>query len=334
MRKVLVFGNGLGMSISPVAYDLRTVMTRVWGGDTLSDEQRQLMNACLPEDVSQPTSEEQLATLQDTVAACETLLAIRPSSNQHWLTQQGQNFPDAVHRFAFEVAREMYIATHVEEGVEGEACKLPPDFSGPLSEFVRLSQSHVATLNYDGLLSTAFHSAGLLGKKNPVLRDGFIDDTFSRTNLFRKGELGGWYMHLHGSPLFRDKGKETFGKLSERSLKRDTSRLINVGNHVVLTHALQKPNVISGSELLQTYWEFLRLAIDEAAEVILLGYSGNDNHLNRLVAQRAADKPIRVVEWLGAGAATIREPFWRTQLGGNNVTLVQKENVLDFVDWG
>ena len=107
----------------------------------------------------------------------------------------------------------------------------------------------------------------------------------------------------------------------------------NVGTHIVLTHALQKLSVISGSILLGTYWEFLRLAIDEAKEVILLGYSGNDNHLNRLIAQRAAEKPIRVVEWLGAGAAAMREPFWRSQLGGDNVTLIQKEDVLLFTDW-
>ncbi|WP_145916912.1 hypothetical protein [Erythrobacter sp. QSSC1-22B] len=333
MRKLLIFGNGLGMSISPLAFDLRLVMTKVWRGQFLSDEQRELMMACLPAGLTEPSSEDQLATLQEIVAACETLLKIRSEGPQHWLTEQGQDFPNAVQRFAFEVSRAMYVAKHPHGLNEGESCGLPGHFAGPLNEFVRTSQSHVATLNYDGLLVRSFRQAELFNGAPPILRDGFVDDTFARTNLFREGEFGGWYMHLHGCPLFRDKGVETFGKLSEASLRRDTSRLKGVGTHVVLTHAMQKPSVISASRLLETYWEFLRLAIDEASEVVLLGYSGNDNHLNRLIAQRAADKPIRVVEWLGAGAATLREPFWKTQLGGNNVTLVQKEDVLLFTDW-
>lgn len=291
------------------------------------------MSDCLPEGLSQPSSEDQLATLQEIVAACETLLTIRTDEDRHWLTAHGKQFPNAVHRFAFEVSREMYVAKHSDGPREGEGCQLPPDFAGSLCEYVRNREAHVATLNYDGLLLKSFRSAGLFDGASPILRDGFVDGSFSRTNLFRQEETGGWYMHLHGCPLFRDKGTNSFGKLSERSLTRDTSRLVNVGNHIVLTHALQKPSVIGASALLETYWEFLRLAIDEAAEVILLGYSGNDNHLNRLVAQRAADKPIRVVEWLGAGRADIREPFWRTQLGGNNVELVQKENILLFSDW-
>lgn len=333
MRKLIIFGNGLGMSISPQAFDLRLVMTRVWRSKCLTDEQRELMRACLPEGLAQPTSEDQLATLQEMVAACEKLLTIKSNGDQHWLTAQGREFPAAVHRFAFEVSREMYVAKHLQGPLEGELCELPLEFAGNLSAFVRASQSHIATLNYDGLLLKTFRQTGLFDGTSPTLRDGFVDNTFSRTNLFRQAEVGGWYMHLHGCPLFRDKGVETFGKLSERSLIRDTSQLKNVGNHIVLTHALQKPGVISASPLLETYWEFLRLAIDEASEVILLGYSGNDNHLNRLIAQRAAEKPIRVVEWLGAGTATIREPFWRTQLGGNNVNLVQKEDVLLFSDW-
>ena len=333
MRKALVFGNGLGMAVSPHAFDLRNVMTRVWRGTCLTNDQRRLMSACLPEGLTQPSSEDQLATLQEIVAACETLLTVRSNDDQHWLTEQGQQFPNAVYRFAFEVSKEMYTAKHAEGPKEGEACSLPAEFSSPLCDFVRTSQSHVATLNYDGLLLKSFRNAELFSGPLPSLRDGFVEGTFSRTNLFRETETGGWYMHLHGCPLFRSKGLEKFEKLSEITLNRNTSRLVNVGQHIVLTHAQQKPSVISGSALLETYWEFLRLAIDEASEVLVLGYSGNDNHLNRLIAQRAAEKPIRVIEWLGAGTAAIREPFWKTQLGGNNVTLVQKENVLLFTDW-
>jgi hypothetical protein len=57
-----------------------------------------------------------------------------------------------------------------------------------------------------------------------------------------------------------------------------------------------------------------------------------DTHLNQLIAQKRGDKPVRVVEWLGAGYEDLRAPFWAAQLGGP-VKLTLKEDVLNFADW-
>lgn len=333
MRKLAIFGNGLGMAIAPNAYELRAAMSQVWFEDILSDNHRDLIRTCLPEGKTRPSSENELARLQDTVAACETLLDLPAAGINHWLTDCGQQFPAAVQRFAFEVSRKIFNATYDAGDLVGDPCRIPTSFANPLTNFVEDSQSHIATLNYDALLSSTLSDAGLLSEQDGLLRDGFIDGLFTRSNLFRPSERGGWYMHLHGSPLFRGKGKNRFTKLAPSTLRKDTRNLLNVGAHIVLTHASQKSRVIAASEILDTYWEFLRLALDEAREVILFGYSGNDIHLNQMIAQRAAEKPIRVVEWLGAGKAEIREPFWRGQLGGQNVELVQKEHVLNFADW-
>jgi hypothetical protein len=90
--------------------------------------------------------------------------------------------------------------------------------------------------------------------------------------------------------------------------------------------------MIEASEILQRCWQFLRRAIDESAEIVLFGYSGNDTHLNQLIAQKRSSKLVRVVEWLGAGFEDVRKPFWDEQLGGE-VSLVLKEDILTFTDW-
>lgn len=332
MRKVFIFGNGLGMSISPDAYNLTSVMSDVWENGDLDDAQKGLISTCLPTGAERPTSEEQLATLQDTVGACEVLLGVRDTGAGHWLSEQGRQFPDAVRRFSFLVARGMFLAKHPTGNNIGQRCILPAEFLQPLVDQIQASQSHVATLNYDGLLSSALSDAGLFDGSNPTMLDGFSGSKFDRTNLFRKNSHGAWYLHLHGCPLFVDKGTTTIGKIFPGSLVGKPGSPKRVGKHIVLTHFKHKPKIIETSDILSVYWEFLEMAIDESEEVLMFGYSGNDAHLNRLISQVRGNKSIRVVEWLGAGNRTLRQAFWKEQLGGD-VDLNLLEDVLTFRGW-
>lgn len=332
MRKVFIFGNGLGMSISPDAYNLTSVMTDVWENGDLDNVQKGLISTCLPTGAERPTSEEQLATLQETVGACEVLLGVRDTGAGHWLSEQGRQFPDAVRRFSFLVARGMFLAKHPTGDNTGQSCSLPAEFLQPLVAQIQENQSHVATLNYDGLLSSALSDAGLFDNSNPKMLDGFTDSRFNRTNLFRKNNHGAWYLHLHGCPLFVDKGQSTIRKISPGSLVGKPGSPKRVGRHIVLTHFKHKPKIIDASEILGVYWEFLEMAIGESEEVLMFGYSGADAHLNRLISQVRGEKSIRVVEWLGAGNRTLRQAFWKEQLGGA-VDLTLLEDVLTFRDW-
>lgn len=332
MRKVFIFGNGLGMSISADAYNLTSVMSDVWDNGDLDDGQKGLISTCLPSGAQRPTSEEQLAILQDTVGACEVLLGARDTGAGHWLSEQGRQFPDAVRRFAFLVARGMFLAKHPSGQTIGQKCALPTHFLQPLVNHIRSNQTHIATLNYDGLLSSALSDAGLFDGPNPYMLDGFVESKFDRTNLFRKNKHGAWYLHLHGCPLFVDKGSSMIRKLSPGSLIGKPGSPKRVGKHIVLTHFKHKPKIIETSDVLRIYWEFLEMAIDESEEVLMFGYSGNDAHLNRLISQLRGEKNIRVVEWLGAGNRTRRQAFWKEQLGGN-VNLALLEDVLSFGDW-
>ena len=320
------------MAISPNSYSLPSVMKSAWDDAALNASQKSLIAACLPNGNDRPTSEEQLATLQDTVSACEVLLGVRGTGKGHWLSQEGQRFPEAVHKFSYLVARRMHLAEHGEGDLKGTKCILPNDFAAALSSAIRRSNSHVATLNYDGLLSSLLSTENILGGSDAILRDGFVDLKFDRQNLFRKNRAGGWYLHLHGSPLFADREKAKPYKLADASLVSSIKILKNVGRHIVLTHFKHKPKIIETSEILSTYWEFLDLAIDESDGIVLFGYSGNDLHLNRLIAQQRSQKHVLVVEWLGAGNKALRGRFWAEQLGGA-VELKLLEDVLTFSEW-
>ncbi|WP_197524352.1 SIR2 family protein [Novosphingobium resinovorum] len=315
------------MALAPEVFSLYSAMSKVWDGDIISYDQKQLIRSCLPEEADRPVSEEQLGQLQETVSACEKLLRIRPNHPGHWLSSQGQAFPDAVHRFAFEVARHIFNA----ETSSGTPYSLPQNFCDNLTSFIRKTESHVATLNYDGLLSSAFEQAEILTKSG-ALRDGFLNEKFDKSNLFRKSEQGSWYLHLHGCPLFSSPDKSKITKLKRSSLRRSSSGLKNVGRHIVLTHAVHKRSIIDSSEILKIYWEFLKIAIDESDEIVLFGYSGNDIHLNQIINQRRKSKKVRVIEWLGAGFEDARVEFWDSQLGGNT-ELVLKEDILTFSNW-
>lgn len=75
-----------------------------------------------------------------------------------------------------------------------------------------------------------------------------------------------------------------------------------------------------------------RKAISESDEIILVGYSGLDIHLNQLLHVMLDSKAIRVVEWSGCDSYENRIKFWSDELG-LEPELIHLENVLEFTDW-
>lgn len=230
-------------------------------------------------------------------------------------------FPKAVGRYLHKVATNL----HLYHGV------LPESFLHPLFAFLRATCSNIATLNYDRLLYGALVDDGLLAGYNGYLVDGMWDDGFDADNLIRKfGNNFGYYLHLHGSPLFYDTPQGVTKKLT-----RDRLDMSHDGgaNHIVLTHVRHKTSVIDASNVLSTYWTYLHNSLHESVEIIVFGYSGLDTHLNRVIAAYAQSRDIRIIEWEGAGLLAQRQAFWRSCLGTNNFQLIQLENILDFIGW-
>lgn len=318
-RKTVIFGNGLGMALDSTSFSLDKALGRVWDDESiLSEEQKQLICSCLPDNrVGRPQGEEELDKLQLALSACDFLLGIR-GSRIHWLSDDGQQFPIAVRKLIYNTAKQFHQTTN----------RLPDSFLQPFCDFIRETQSHIGTLNYDNLLYRSMVNDKLLDGYRGALVDGFHGTGFRRENLQRKfGKTFGYYLHLHGSPLFVDRDGQTI-KLHQFDVQKQTD---TISSHIVLTHFRHKPTVISASHLLLSYWQLLLEAINESSEVILFGYSGSDDHLNAIVKSRST-KPVKVVEWSGAGAETERLSYW-TDVLGREPELIQVVNILDFTAW-
>lgn len=197
-------------------------------------------------------------------------------------------------------------------------------------DFVKKTKSHVATLNYDKLLYDEFISAKICDGFSGQLVDGFPDSGFDGSCLVRKySKSFGYYMHLHGSPLFRDKGNVTY-KLATSDISKGN---IFGSKHIVLTHIPHKPSVITASEVLSTYWNYLILSLSEVEEIILFGYSGCDTHLNKILKMYANSKTKRIVEWDGDSFTDQqRQNFWNGELG-NKVILNRMPDITQFIAW-
>lgn len=255
--------------------------------------------------------------LQLVVSSCD-FLGRMGRGGAHWLSEYGQPFPAAVRKLLYQTA----LQFHQRE------MALPMDFAKPLAAFLHASQSHVATLNYDNLLYQRMIEAHVLNGYAGALVDGLLPSGFSPENLERRwGRNFGYYLHLHGSPLFVDHD-DVVRKLAQAELRADGDV---VGSHVVLTHVKHKPTVIAASRLLRSYWQHLELALGESEEVILFGYGGADTHLNELLELRSPET-VRVVEWEGSGEQGQREAFWMEVLG-KEVVLIRMENILQFSAW-
>lgn len=321
-RKTLIFGNGLGMALDPTFFSLDEAIGRVWDGVGVLDEPtRALVRRCLvPDgDADRPHGEEDLDHLQLVVSACE-LLCRTGTGDIHWLSELGRTFPTAVRKFLYKTA----IHFHQYDRA------LPESFTSPLAGFIRETDSHMATLNYDNLLYQPMIQAGILSGYNGALVDGVTNAGFSADNMVRfPGRRFGYYLHLHGSPLFVDRDGAVI-KLRQNELDENEEV---IGSHIVLTHVKHKETVISASKLLSSYWEHFSKALAESAGVVLIGYSGCDKHLNALLRSRAPDA-LRVVEWdgAGAGAENGRQAFWNDLLA-REVELVTLANILEFSDW-
>lgn len=319
-RSTIIFGNGLGMSLDSDYFPIGAGLAAVWSGSEYFEaEHKELIKTAIPgltED-TYPSTEDQLDELQVAIVASEYLRGFE-TDNVKWPTDQVRELPESFRRFIHEVAS--YYQDY--------DTPLPLDFRTSLADYLRATKSHVATLNYDNLLYDGLKGQDIFVGYNGVLIDGFHRNGFDPDNLNRRRGIQslGWYLHLHGSPLF----------VGNQKLMGDDRAVFTPDekSHIVLTHVTHKPLVIESSAILSEYWKRLNKAIQEVECLVLFGYSGADSHLNELVSQKCNNKPLHVIEWEGAGDTDARNRFWREKLKMHDINLIQLGNILHFRDWG
>lgn len=321
-RKLLIFGNGLGMSLDREHFSLTRALSNIWGKDDfLSSEQKTLIQNCINQSRA-PKGEDELDTLHQVVTACKVLNTLA-KEDVRWLNQGGRVFPSITAKYIHKVATDLY----------DYAGELPGEFEGTLVDFVKETHSHVATLNYDKLLYSSFINNDVFDGYDGFLVDGMIDAGFSSETLKRlPGRKFGYYLHLHGSPLFINQG----GAVKKLSCGELTVDRDEASEHIVLTHVKHKPSVIAASCVLSTYWNYLQFALLEAEEIVLFGCSGLDEHLNKVIKLHLNFNPtsIKIVEWSesGSGEQNEREKYWLKKLG-QNVVVNRLDSITDYKEW-
>lgn len=318
-RKTIIVGNGLSLALNNEHFLLANAIQHIWDDPEILgvDEKRCILQCLIREGNHPPEGEHELDVLQLAVTACGFLARLE-GEELLWLSNHGRDFPETISKFIHKVATQL----HLYEG------NLPDAFIEPLCEFLRVTKSHIATLNYDRLLYDEICDRGLVKGYSGYLVDGMLNAGFKPDNLKRnRGRNFGYYLHLHGSPLFH--GNENPKKLRRGALNMATEC---DREHIVLTHIKHKMSVVESSVVLSAYWEYFGGALSESDEIILIGYGGLDEHLNQRVKAVSQGKRLRIVEWDRSGERNVRERFWQNRLG-SGIELVQLENILEFVDW-
>ena len=349
-KKLIIIGNGLGMALNPEHFSLANAMNRVWDGDSLDTKQKELIGALKGIDAGTgPTGEDELIATQIALGLLSDFRdRLGDDALDRWFTGYAKNFPHTLRRYIFEIAFDLY-------SYEVPAAKqnLWENFTQHFIKFIMETKSHVATLNYDDLIYEKVVNGVVIdgkkwmpqevqpGKKFPYIRDGFINrgyPQFRQDSFDFSGDCG-FYLHLHGTPLFATKGSQHI-KLPrcDMSFNEETRR-----RHIILANPKDKRELISQSEILDNLWKKqLPRCIREANEIIVFGYSGLDEHLNERLADAKATKKW-VIEWsrtkhalhdseIIEGAEVSAEQFWTKKLG-QNVQVKRLDNILDFTEW-
>ncbi|WP_406721341.1 SIR2 family protein [Thioclava litoralis] len=349
MSSLLIFGNGLGRSISNDFFLLEKGLEAAWNSGLVSEPQKKLISACLQDRdalIDQessfdtvPEGEDELRKLQQVVSACDMIRQIEdqfPESGDNWLTDNGRAFPTAIRKFVHQTAC-YFLNRNTRGRGESVSLNLNTSFVSHLNNFLIRNTATVATLNYDDLLYDAFNDTEVFtGRRR--LRDGFgAGGSFNFSQAERRQNMfgGGWYLQLHGTPLFINDANGEPRKLTRRDHQNKIAQEDYDGTasiHLVLTNVNYKPAIIQSSEILKTYWEKLRLILPSATNIVLMGYGGRDNHLNDLLASYAPEASIRVVEFSNDSEEE-HLARWNGILKGKVSKTYPMSNIQEFHSW-
>ncbi|MEO1455654.1 MAG: SIR2 family protein [Pseudomonadota bacterium] len=331
MRKLVIFGNGLGRALDNEFFNLESALSYAWeDSGVLGDDQKELIWQCLPQELIEvgletfPSSEAHLDRLQRVLAACDEILKYETSGGEGWLSEAGRVFPDAIRSYLHCAASYFHSGEH----------QLPSTFVQPLVDWILESRSHIATLNYDQLLYRAFIGTSVFNGYACLL-DGFVPN-FDSQNLHRFNPSNqSFYLHLHGSPLYFTAGD---GNIWKSSLGNLPGLEGHSSSHIVLTHVHHKTSVIGASPVLREYWGRLETAMSESEAIVLFGYAGGDIHLNQSISRNFRDKQVEVVErkkpeYETTDGQAERINYWCKKLGVSHVSCWWHDSILDHAVW-
>lgn len=337
-QNTFIIGNGIGMALDYKYFTLNKGLNAAWK-EIKSRNIKTIIYRSL-KSRKKPVTENDLRQVQDyffKLKTIENLASTLPVKiRKHFKIIS--RFNDSYFSYIYDVSR-YFFNYEPQDGAENyqkyqqfiqnfATCIVNPE---PIV--------NVVTLNYDALLIRelySYNNHNLFDGYNGYLVDGFLDSGFKKKNMERNsGRKFGWYIHLHGSPLFYTDDKGVIRKRTvntdplQRSMFNPAGDYESGDDHLILCDPIQKLERIQYSELLSSYFECFKEAINASDVIVLIGYGGGDCHINDLIKEKKGICKL-VVEWKGANyTESDRMSFWKDALGdGVNVKLL--DSIFDF----
>ncbi len=213
MDKTILVGNGLGLALDPAYFKLQSGIDYVWKNyvKNLELDEISLLNELFKTDIPGPPN---ICEQNDVLAIAHTLSFLTAhikslSENKIFLlNENGIKLQQLINNFIWKIAYTFY---NYPIGF----CENKNKFDLFFKNFERhLEVSpeiiHTATTNFDNLLYQKCIESKLMDSRKGKFIDGFSkgwhcnkDLIFDEANLeLKQDEKLGWYLHLHGSPLF------------------------------------------------------------------------------------------------------------------------------------
>ncbi len=297
---LFIFGNGIGNNICPKEFSLLNAINDILNnsGSTYGQEFKDYVNTEIIKDLS--FSEDDLEKLHF-IADCISTFQEDAKKLGLLNIENVESFIDNSQRFIHDIGCHFFEKSLAVQGESEKKYKIASlkTFLNYLKDYMQKNLTHVATTNYDAFLYSFFIDNKIVDGYSGTLIDGLTDSGFTSNNLERycSGKLG-YYLHLHGSPLFyTDNGSE----IKKHSFSKNQKKINNINKtnnkyeHIVLSHSKYKNKIIASSELLSTYQEYFKLSLKESNNIYIIGHGCKDKHITDLVLKEAKSNPNKKI---------------------------------------
>jgi SIR2-like protein len=326
----ILIGNGLGMAVDPDHFRIDAGLNHAWM-NLPTEQQDRIKNLITGK--SALNSEEQLDKHYAVIQACLMLNKIESHSNLEWLHPNAKKFPENFRNFIADTAWHFFEYSCTDSDKNAQLNK----FIENLKSYISNNNTHLATLNYDGLIYDRIVNSEIMNPSGGKLIDGF----YIHQGGFHPSRLSGdnrcYYLHLHGSPLFySDFEKDIINKDSYKTFAENKTKEDYLREHLILCKTSLKLSRITSSPLLNSYWDFFKSSLFQSHKIILIGYSGNDPHVNTEISNVRGGREIIIIEYSDQSVdKKAREKDWsiKLQLGNNyfnDSNLIWLDSILDY----
>lgn len=347
--EMILIGNGVGMAIKDKSYSLRHGAELAFK-KLNANEQKSIKNIVSDEsfpNINNIESSHDLAYLNLISMLAYRFLTNTKSSENNKLYLKSE----ALENLAVSINKFIYMIADSFNDIDLGGNKKLGIFFSNLEVFLKDRKEnnikvHIATTNYDDL----FYKF-LLDKKwmNPSSEKTFFTDGFNRGGKsgplkFNPKDSPGCsqYLHLHGSSRFYSNfGSNVVRKFPKDNKQRSNklfpegieNEMVKFVPHIILSYFDFKNFQIITNNFLNYYFEQFKTLLPGLNKLYILGYGGNDTHINNLLEEKLNKScSVEIIVHNNGKTDNIDQAnIWRGKFPEHNSVLVKSfDNILEY----